>query len=63
MKTARNRIPDHQIQNMNSEDHLPAVGNQVASDEIDAMPDDMSSVHYSLAEIEEEDNFAEAVNG
>lgn len=56
-------IPDHQIQNMNSEDHLPAVGNQVASDEIDARPDDMSSVHYSLAEIEEEDNFAEVVNG
>jgi len=48
---------------MSKEDHLSTVGNQNASDEINARPDDSSSVHNSLAEIEEDDNFAEVVNG
>ena len=60
---AKEKMLDKQYEKMNSEEHLPAVGNQVASDEIDARPDDKSSVHISLAEIKEDDNFAEAVNG
>lgn len=60
---AKEKMLDQQYQKMNSENHLPAVSNKEASDEIDARPDDSSSVHFSLAEIEEDDNFAEAVNG
>jgi hypothetical protein len=60
---AKEKMLDQQYEKMNNEDHLSAVGNQSASDEIDARPDDSSSVHISLAEIEEDDNFAEAVNG
>ena len=60
---AKEKMLDQQYEKMNNEDHLSAVGNQIASDEIDARPDDESSVHISLAEIEEDDNFAEAVNG
>ncbi len=54
---------------MNNENHLSAVGNQKVSDEMNARPDDTSeikkpsSVLFSLAEIEEDDNFVEAVNG
>ena len=55
---------------MNNENHLSAVGNQRASDKINARPDDTiennqnsSSVDFSLAGIEEDVNFAEAVNG
>jgi hypothetical protein len=48
---------------MHNKDHLTAVGNPSASDEIDARPDDPSSVYISLAEIEEDDTFAIAVNG
>jgi transposase InsO family protein len=59
---AKEKMLDQQYEKMNSEDHLPAVGNKGASDEIDARPDDESSVHISLAEIEEDDNFAEVVN-
>jgi hypothetical protein len=47
---------------MNNEDHFSAVGNQDASEEITARPDDPSSIHNSLTEIEEDDNFAEVVN-
>ena len=49
--------------------HLSAVGNQRASDEINARPDEAiennknsSSVDFSLTGIEEDVNFAEAVN-
>jgi len=48
---------------MNNEDHLSAVSKQNASDEMTARPDDLSSVHTSLAGIEEDANFAEAVKG
>ena len=48
---------------LTNENHLSAVSKQNASDEITARPDDLSSVHTSLAGIEEEANFAEAVNG
>lgn len=47
---------------MNSDDHLTTVGYQNASDEMTARPDDSSSVHISLAGIEEEDTLAEVVN-
>lgn len=60
---AKEKMLDQQYEKMNGEDHLTAVGSQNASDKIDARPDDESSVHNSLAEIEEDDNFAEAVNG
>jgi len=66
---AKEKMLHLQYQEMNNENHLSAVGKQKASDEIDARPDDtseiknLSSVHFSLAEIEEDDNFAEAVNG
>ena len=48
---------------MNNEDHLSAVSNQDVSDEMTERPDDLSSVHTSLAGVEEDDNFAEVVNG
>ena len=54
---------------MITENHLSAKGNQDPSDEMTARPDDTekiedpSSVHDSLAGIEEDDNFVEAVNG
>jgi transposase InsO family protein len=60
---AKEKMLDQQYEKMNGDDHISAVGNTAASDEIDARPDDSSSVHNSLAEIEEDDNFAEAVNG
>lgn len=60
---AKEKMLDQQYEKMNGDDHLSAVGNSAASDEIDARPDDESSVHDSLAEIEEDGNFAEAVNG
>ena len=66
---AKEKMLDRQYEKMNCEDHLSAIGNQNASDEISARPDDtindknQSSVHYSLAGIEEDDNFAEVVNG
>ena len=60
---AKEKMLDQQYEKMNGDDHLSAVGNQAASDEIDARPDDSSSVHISLAEIEEDGNFAKAVNG
>lgn len=66
---AKEKMLHLQYQEMNNENHLSAVGKQKASDEIIARPDDtfkiknLSSVHFSLAEIEEDDNFAEAVNG
>lgn len=66
---AKEKMLHLQYQEMNNENHLSAVGKQKASDEIDARPDDtseiknLSSVYFSLAEIEEDDNFAEAVNG
>ena len=47
---------------MNSQNHLPTVSNQKASDEMTARPDDLSSVHTSLAGIEEEATFAGVVN-
>jgi len=65
---AKEKMLHLQYQEMNNENHLSAVGKQKASDEINARPDDtfkiknLSSVHLSLAEIEEDDNFAEAVN-
>ena len=48
---------------MNNVGHLSTVGNQNASDEMTARPDDPSSVHTSLAGIEEDDTFAKVVNG
>jgi hypothetical protein len=66
---AKEKMLHLQYQEMNNENHLSAVGKQKASDEIYARLDDtfkiknLSSVHFSLAEIEEDDNFAEAVNG
>ena len=60
---AKEKMLDQQYEKMNNEGRLSAAGNQKASDEITARPDDLSSVHFSLAEIEEDDNFAEAVNG
>jgi hypothetical protein len=48
---------------MNNEDHLTAIGNPHASDEMTARPADLAAVHTSLAGIEEDANFAEAVNG
>jgi len=50
-------------ENMHNEDHLTDVGNQEASDERTARPDDLSSVHTSLEGVEEEATFAESVNG
>jgi hypothetical protein len=47
---------------MNNENHLTAIGNPNASDEMTARPDDPSSVYTSLAGIEEEDTFADVVN-
>jgi hypothetical protein len=66
---AKEKMLHLQYQEMNNENHLSAVGKQKASDENNARPDDtseiknLSSVHFSLAEIEEDDNFAEVVNG
>ena len=60
---AKEKMLDLQYEKMNNENHLSAVSKQNASDEITARPDDLSSVHTSLAGIEEEANFAEAVNG
>lgn len=60
---AKEKMLDQQYEKMNNEDHLTAVGNQNASDEMTARPDDQSSVHASLAGIEDDDNFAEVVNG
>ncbi|NLD63024.1 MAG: hypothetical protein GX646_03950, partial [Bacteroidales bacterium] len=60
---AKEKMLDQQYEKMNNEDHLSAVSKQNASDEMTARPDDLSSVHTSLAGIEEDANFAEAVNG
>ena len=60
---AKEKMLDQQYEKVNIEGHLSAVSNQDASDEITARPDDPSSFHYSLAGIEEDDNFAEVVNG
>lgn len=66
---AKEKMIDLQYEIMNKENHLSDVSNQKASDEMHARLDDTSeikkesSVHFSLAEIEEDDNFAEEVNG
>jgi hypothetical protein len=66
---AKEKMLNEKYENMNTENHLSAVGNQNPSDEMIARPDDTdeienpSSVHFSLAGIEEDDNFVEAVNG
>jgi transposase InsO family protein len=66
---AKEKMLNEKYENMNTENYLSAVSNQDPSDEMVARPDDtteienLSSVHYSLAEIEEDDNFVEAVNG
>lgn len=67
---AKEKMLDKQYDKMNNDNHLSAVGHQKASDEISARPEDTSennqnssSVHFSLAGIKEDVNFAEAVNG
>ncbi len=60
---SKEKMLDQQYEKMNNEDHLSAVSKQNTSDEMNARPDDLSSVHVSLAEIEEDVKFAEAVNG
>ena len=60
---AKEKMLDQQYEKMNNEDHLSAASNQNASDEMTARQDDPSSVHTILAGIEEDTNFAEAVNG
>ena len=63
LNLAKEKMLDQQYEKMNNEDHLSAVSNQNASDEMTERPDDHSSVHYSLAGIEEDVKFAEAENG
>ena len=69
IRTARNRITDHQIGNMNNVNHLPTPSDKEAYDEISVRPDNANEiklplpVHFSLAGIEKEGNFAEVVNG
>ena len=60
---AKEKMLDQQYDIMNNEVHLSAVGHQTASEEMEARPDDESSVHFSLAEIDEDGKFVEAVNG
>ena len=60
---SKEKMLDQQYEKMNNEDHLSAVSKQNASDEMNARPDELSSVHASLAEIEKDVKFAEAVNG
>ena len=62
LNLAKEKMLNQQYEKKNGEDHLSAVGNKGASDEIEARPDDESSVHDSLAGIEEDGNFAKAVN-
>ena len=60
---SKEKMLDQQYEKINNKDHLSAVSKQNTSDEMNARPDDLSSVHVSLAEIEEDVKFAEAVNG
>ena len=66
---AKEKMLDLQYEKMNNENHLSTASHQQASDEMSARPDDTykikipSSVHFSLAGIEEDDNFAKVVNG
>jgi len=53
---AKEKMPDQQYEKTNKEDRLSAASNQKASGETTARPDDLSSVHFSLADIEEDDN-------
>ncbi|MCK5369589.1 MAG: hypothetical protein KAQ62_13595 [Cyclobacteriaceae bacterium] len=46
----KEKMLDQHSEKMNNEDHLSAVGNLNASDEITARPDDPSSVFTSPAE-------------
>jgi transposase InsO family protein len=66
---AKEKMLNEKYEKMSTESHLSAVGNQNPSEEIIARPDDTdeiespSSVHDSLAGIDEDDNFAKVVNG
>jgi len=53
---AKEKMSDQQYEKTNKEDRLSAASNQKASGETTARPDDLSSVHFSLADIEEDDN-------
>ena len=58
---AKDKMLTEKFEKMNTENHLSTVGNQNFSDEMTARPDDTektenpSSVHNSLAGIEEDD--------